>query len=277
MTMDDECLETTGQGHVACEARGPIATVTLSNPSKRNAMSARMWRELPEVLAALATDSSIRAVVLTGDGEHFCAGADISSLPETLGLDDANEGAGLPLSAPERGEEALAAFPKPTVAAIRGVCVGGGVQLALACDLRITTSSARFGVTPAKIGVVYPPRTTARLTTTVGPAAAKRLLFTGELISAQEACRIGLAGEVVPDESLDDAVDGLLTTMMSRSQLSMCAAKTIVDAAAMHGSDGPHGAVAQAEPWQREMARAADAREGIAAFLEHRAPVFTWR
>ncbi|WP_281289143.1 enoyl-CoA hydratase/isomerase family protein [Leekyejoonella antrihumi] len=124
------------------------------------------------------------------------------------------------------------------------------------------------------MGVVYPPRTTARLTAVVGPAAAKRLLFTGELISAREAWRIGLVGEPVPDESLDDAVADLLATMMARSQLSLCAAKAIVNAAALHGTDG---AVEAAVPWQREMARAADTREGIAAFLEHRAPVFTWR
>ncbi|WP_222431956.1 enoyl-CoA hydratase/isomerase family protein [Leekyejoonella antrihumi] len=128
--------------HVICDVRGPIATVTLSNPSKRNAMTARMWRELPGVLAVLAADPEVRAVVLTGAGGHFCAGADISSLTETLGLDDAGlgnkDGGGMPLSAPERAEEALAAFPKPTIAAIRGACVGGGVQLAVACDLRIT-------------------------------------------------------------------------------------------------------------------------------------------
>jgi len=180
----------------------------------------------------------------------------------------------MPLSAPERAEEALAAFPKPTIAAIRGVCVGGGVQLAVACDLRIATSSARLGVTPAKIGVVYPPRTTARLTAMVGPAAAKRLLFTGDLISAQEAWRIGLVDEPVPDESLEAAVDELLTTMMSRSQLSLCSAKAIVDVAARHGMDG---AVAQAVPWQREMLAASDTREGIAAFVERRTPRFTWR
>ncbi|WP_222431958.1 enoyl-CoA hydratase/isomerase family protein [Leekyejoonella antrihumi] len=190
--------------------------------------------------------------------------------------DDDNRGS-MPLSAPERGEEALAAFPKPTIAAIRGACVGGGVQLALACDLRITSAGARFGITPSKIGVVYPPRTTARLTAAVGPAAAKRLLFTGELICAQEAWRMGLVDEPARDDSLDEAVAELLATMISRSQLSLCGAKAIVNAAALHGTDGPDGAGAQAVPWQREMMCAADTREGITAFLERRAPEFTWR
>src|SRR5699024_7419600 len=114
MSTDEQPTAPGDQDHVACEIRGPIATVTLSNPRKRNAMSARMWRQLPEVLADLANDSSVRAVVLTGAGDHFCAGADISSLPETLGLDGSDraaqpDDARMPLSLPELAEEALAA------------------------------------------------------------------------------------------------------------------------------------------------------------------------
>ncbi|MGX1566454.1 enoyl-CoA hydratase/isomerase family protein, partial [Streptomyces sp. NPDC055509] len=144
-----------------------VATVVIRHPEKRNAMTAAMWRSLPPLLEASAGDPAVRALVLTGEGGTFCAGADISTLrgsPE--------EAQGLAV----RAEEALAAFPKPTLAAVRGHCVGGGAQLAAACDLRFAEEGALFGVTPAKLGIVYPASSTRRLVSLVGPATAKYLL-----------------------------------------------------------------------------------------------------
>ncbi|NED57478.1 enoyl-CoA hydratase/isomerase family protein, partial [Micromonospora aurantiaca] len=125
-----------------------VATITIDRPAKRNAMSADMWRALPGILDTLAKDDAVRVVVLTGAGGNFCAGADISELDDIHRDDDSH------LSTV--AERALAAFPKPTLAAIEGYCVGGGCQLAAACDLRFAAEDARFGITPAKLGIVYP-------------------------------------------------------------------------------------------------------------------------
>ncbi|MEC4021161.1 enoyl-CoA hydratase/isomerase family protein, partial [Streptomyces sp. H27-D2] len=166
-----------------------IATVVISNPAKRNAMSTAMWRALPPLLDELAADDSVRVLVLTGDGDTFCAGADIGSLGE-----HGQEPQGLAVAA----EDALAAFPKPTLAAVRGYCVGGGCQLATACDLRFAAEGAAFGVTPAKLGIVYPATSTRRLVELVGPSAAKYLLFSAELIDAERALHTGRVDETLP-------------------------------------------------------------------------------
>ncbi|MFD9637869.1 enoyl-CoA hydratase/isomerase family protein, partial [Streptomyces violascens] len=137
-----------------------VATVVISNPDKRNAMTSAMWRALPPLLEILAADPDVRALVLTGAGDTFCAGADISTLREP---------GDHPKMLAVRAEEALAAFPKPTLAAVRGHCVGGGSQLAAACDLRFAEEGALFGVTPAKLGIVYPASSTRRLAALVGP------------------------------------------------------------------------------------------------------------
>jgi enoyl-CoA hydratase/carnithine racemase len=171
---------------LACGVHDHVATITITNPAKRNAMTPAMWRELPRLLGALATDPAVRALVLTGAGDTFCSGADISALTE-IGTD----GGSLTIAA----DQALAAFPKPTIAAIRGHCLGGGLQLATACDLRIAADTAYFGITAAKLGIVYPATSTARLIDLVGPATTKALLFTGDLINAPNALRIDLIEE----------------------------------------------------------------------------------
>ncbi|MEV0281933.1 enoyl-CoA hydratase/isomerase family protein [Streptomyces sp. NPDC050610] len=235
-----------------------IATVTISNPAKRNAMTAAMWRELPRLLRRCAADTDVRALVLTGDGNTFCAGADISALTE------GDEGPkGLAVTA----EEALAAFPKPTLAAVRGYCVGGGCQLAAACDLRFAAEEAFFGVTPAKLGIVYPASSTRRLVALVGPSAAKYLLFSAELIDAGRALRTGLVDEVLPGEELDKRVAEFARVLVTRSRLTQAAAKEF--------AAGPADADRIAH-WARQSRESGDAAEGVAAFLERRAPRFGW-
>lgn len=193
-----------------------VATVVVHHPAKRNAMTAAMWRALPPLLDTLAGDPGVRALVLTGEGGTFCAGADISTLRRSP-----EEAQSLAVHA----EEALAAFPKPTVAAIRGHCVGGGSQLAAACDLRFAEEGSLFGVTPAKLGIVYPASSTRRLVSLVGPAAAKYLLFSGELIDAERALRTGLVDEVLPEGELAKRVGEFTRILASRSQLTQAAAK----------------------------------------------------
>ncbi|MEU2057345.1 enoyl-CoA hydratase/isomerase family protein [Streptomyces bungoensis] len=233
-----------------------VATVVVRNPAKRNAMTAAMWRSLPPLLARLAADPAVRALVLTGEGATFCAGADIATLQGSTA-----EAQGLAVAA----EEALAAFPKPTLAAVRGHCVGGGAQLAAACDLRLAEEGALFGVTPARLGIVYPASSTRRLVSLVGPATAKYLLFTAELIDAGRALRTGLVDEVLPEGELDKRVAELTRILVSRSQLTQAAAKEFAD-----------GRTDRDAHWADQALGSGDTAEGVAAFLERRQPRFTW-
>jgi enoyl-CoA hydratase/carnithine racemase len=233
-----------------------VATVVVHHPAKRNAMTAAMWGSLPPLLDALAADPAVRALVLTGEGATFCAGADISTLrgsPE--------EAQRLAVAA----EEALAAFPKPTLAAIRGHCVGGGSQLAAACDLRFAEEGSLFGVTPAKLGIVYPSSSTRRLVSLVGPAAAKYLLFSGELIEAERALRTGLIDELLPEGELGKRVAEFARILVSRSQLTQAAAKEFAN-----------GRTDRDAHWTEQARGSGDTAEGVAAFLERRPPRFTW-
>ncbi|MET9649833.1 enoyl-CoA hydratase/isomerase family protein [Streptomyces sp. NPDC006460] len=233
-----------------------VATVVISNPAKRNAMTAAMWRALPGLLAPLAADRAVRALVLTGEGSTFCAGADISTLREP-----GDEQQTLAV----RAEEALAAFPKPTLAAVRGYCVGGGSQLAAACDLRFAEEGAQFGVTPSKLGIVYPASSTRRLAALVGPSAAKHLLFSGELIDTERALRTGLVDEVLPTGELDKRVAEFARVLVSRSLLTQAAAKEFAN-----------GRTDRDAHWTEQARGSGDTAEGIAAFLERRAPRFTY-
>ncbi|WP_051950796.1 enoyl-CoA hydratase/isomerase family protein [Actinacidiphila yeochonensis] len=243
---------------------GGVATVTLSHPERRNAMTLGMWRALPGVLAGLTADPGVRVLVLTGEGGVFSAGADISELSAPGGVRAAQQAA-------VAAEEALAAFPKPALAAVRGSCVGGGCQLAVACDLRFAAEGARFGVTPSRLGLVYPPAATRRLATLAGSAMAKYLLFSGDLVDAGRALRAGLVDEVLPDDELDARVAGFARALTERSLLTQYAAKELA---------GPRPpAPERIAFWQRaaaEPAAAAEAAEGTAAFLERRPPRFTW-
>ncbi|MEV5486505.1 enoyl-CoA hydratase/isomerase family protein [Streptomyces bobili] len=233
-----------------------VATVVLHHPAKRNAMTAAMWRALPPLLEKLAADPGVRALVLTGAGGTFCAGADISTLQGSP--DEAQ-------SLAVRAEEALAAFPGPTLAAVKGHCVGGGAQLAAACDLRFAEEDALFGVTPAKLGIVYPSSATRRLVALVGPAAAKYLLFSGELIDTERALRTGLVDEVLPAGELDARVEEFTRVLVSRSGLTQAAAKEFAD-----------GRTDRDAHWSAQARGSGDTAEGVAAFLERREPRFTW-
>ncbi|MFE2058263.1 enoyl-CoA hydratase/isomerase family protein [Streptomyces sp. NPDC059446] len=233
-----------------------VATVVISNPAKRNAMTAAMWQALPTLLEALASDTGVRVLVLTGAGDTFCAGADIGSLRDP---------AGRPQTLAVEAEEALAAFPRPTLAAVRGYCVGGGSQLAAACDLRFAEEGASFGVTPAKLGIVYPSSSTRRLVSLAGPATAKYLLFSGELIGTDRALRTGLVDEVLPVGGLEDRVRSFTQVLASRSQLTQAAAKEFAD-----------GREDRDAYWSQQARGSGDTAEGVAAFLERRTPRFTW-
>ncbi|MEV7423464.1 enoyl-CoA hydratase/isomerase family protein [Streptomyces sp. NPDC091212] len=235
------------------------AHVVIHHAAKRNAMTAPMWRELPPLLDRLAADPAVRVLVLTGGGGTFCAGADISSLRDPAAPGEE------PQALAVRAEEALAAFPRPTLAAVRGHCVGGGCQLAAACDLRFAEEGALFGVTPARLGIVYPESSTRRLVSLVGPATAKYLLFSAELIDTDRALRTGLVDEVLPAGELDKRVAEFTRLLVSRSALTQAAAKEFAS-----------GRTGTAPYWAAQARGSGDTAEGAAAFLERREPRFTW-
>jgi enoyl-CoA hydratase/carnithine racemase len=247
---------------------GAVAILTIDRPEKRNAMTAGMWAALPGVLAPLAEDPQVRALVVTGRGPSFCAGADISDLLSGSDPDD-------PMADVRRdnlaAQAALRDFPKPTVAMIRGHCIGGGVEIAASCDLRFTDPTGVFGVTPAKVGIVYTPRSTKALVDLVGPAMTKYLLFSGELIDAPTALRAGLVDRVVPADDLETEVRRFTDVLTSRSALSQRATKDVV-AALTEGDDGE----TTVAPWYRATIAAGELSEGVAAFTERRAPRFPW-
>lgn len=244
-------------------AEDGTATVTISNPTRRNAMTVAMWEALPGLLAELAADPAVRVLVLTGAGDTFCAGADITGLTGAHGSRAAQDAA-------VAAEEALAAFPKPTIAEVRGFCVGGGCQLAVACDLRFAAQGARFGVTPARLGIVYAASSTRRLVRLTSPSTAKYLLFSAELIDHERALRTGLVDEVLPAGELGKRVREFAGVLRSRSRLTQAAAKEFADDA---------GAVPAADRlthWAEQARTSGDTAEGVTAFLERREPRFTW-
>ncbi|HEX5740663.1 MAG TPA: enoyl-CoA hydratase/isomerase family protein, partial [Pilimelia sp.] len=178
-----------------------VATLTLDRPARRNALTTAMWGALPGVLGALAADPRVRALVVTGAGATFSAGADIGDLRRQYADPVTAEAFH---AANVAAEEALAGFPRPTVAAVAGACVGGGCQLAVACDVRFADRGAFFAVPPARLGVVYPASATVRLARLVGHARARYLLYSAATVDAARA-RLSCAPaiELASDGPLD--------------------------------------------------------------------------
>jgi enoyl-CoA hydratase/carnithine racemase len=252
---------------VTTDATG-VARLTLDRPARRNALTGAMWRELTRIVAELSASDTVRVVVLTGAGDHFSAGADISEF-----------GAARTGAAAAQAYEgdvdacmvAIAACPKPTIAAVRGFCLGGGCGLAMACDFRLADRTARFGIPAARLGIVYGIPESRLLLALVGLANAKRILFTAERFDAVEAARIGFVDQVV-DGSLEEATAAFAATLAGNAPLSIAGAKLILTALAA-------GEVAERRAEIEAMAARADEsedfREGVRAFLEKRPPRFT--
>ena len=186
------------------QSEGPIGRLVLNNPERLNALSFDMWEGIPAAIAALAADPAHRVAVLSGAGEKaFAAGADISQFEEEYAE------AATVTRANEIIEEAFLAIercPLPTIAAIRGYCIGGGMAIALCCDLRVAAEGARFGIPPAKLGLGYDHMSVRRAIEAVGPSFAKEILFTARQFSAAEATAMGLLNRVVPAADLDAVV-----------------------------------------------------------------------
>jgi len=245
---------------------GAVAVLTIDRPEKRNAMSFEMWSALPSLLDKVATDPTVRALVIQGT-DHFSAGADISEF-KTLRADPV--GAKKYSEAVHAGERAIATLAKPTIAAITGVCVGGGCEIALACDLRVAAHDARFGITPAKLGIIYNATSTKRLVDAVGPAWASQILFTADLVDAETALRIGLVNELHTPDTVTTRARKLAETMATRSQVSIQGAKTIVKRI----TEGLPTEGEAVEALYESSVTSPDYAEGVQAFLEKRPPRF---
>lgn len=247
------------------ELVGRRAEMVLNRPDKRNAITRAMWAAIPNLVAPLANDESVRLLVVRGEGGSFAAGADIAEFPETFAN---GEVAARNQAAMRAAMAALEDFPKPTLAFIRGACVGGGCGLALACDLRLAAEDARLGITPAKLGLVYGVADTRRLVQAVGLSRAKDLLFSGRLIDAAEALRIGLVDRVAADPHA--ALDALEADMVAASGASARAQKAVFRLLREGaGDDDPAGLALFAGALDDD-----DFREGFAAFTEKRPPRF---
>ena len=240
---------------------GAAAVLTLHRPQKRNAMDLDMWIGLRDVLGRLEQRPDCRLVVIRGSGGHFCAGADLGSM---------NEPSEAFFEANTEAEQALVDFPRPTLAFIEGDCIGGGCQIALACDLRIATTTARFGITPTKLGLVYPASAVRRLVVTVGSAWARWLLFTAELVDAESARTAGLVHEIYgPEQAAERLADLTETLVRRRAPTSLAAAKEMIEFAAHGTLDDELGA-----RWSERSRASKEFEEGVQAFEERRPPNF---
>src|ERR1700692_4408624 len=187
-----------------------VGVITFNNPHKRNAMSLDMWEGLGQALIELRDDADVRVVILTGAGDKaFMSGADISQFEKTRHNAQASEEYG---KRSDAQRALLAHYPKPTIACIRGFCLGGGMQIAMLADIRIAAENSQFGIPAAKLGIAYGYEGLNHLVSLVGPSWARLLLYTGMRIDSAEALRIGLVDRVVPDAALWGGTPGVART-----------------------------------------------------------------
>jgi len=248
-----------------------IATLTLNRPEARNALDLRMREELEAALVRLREDAEVRVLVVRGAGEHFSAGGDVKSMA-TRRL-TAAEGEGR-VRAMNRAILALARFPRPTLAMVDGAAVGAGCNLALACDLVIASERARFGQVFARIGLIPDGGGTYFLARRVGPARAKELAFTTDIIGAREAERIGLINRVVPAGVLEAETFALARRIAQGPPRALALTKALLERAWSLDLASALEWEALAQGW---MIASEDHREGLAAFFEKRAPRFRGR
>jgi len=210
---------------VLLESCDGIARLTLNRPAKANAVNAQLAAEAQAALRHVADDTTVRVLIVTGAGRHFCAGMDISALPPepASGMSSISGNAVAAVCA------ALAAVPIPVIAAINGAATGGGCEIALCADLRILASHAQIALPEIRFGALPAAGGTQRLPRLIGPAAAKRMIWTGAALSADQARAIGLVDDVVPAEDLLAAVDQLARVLADRPRYALIAAKELVN------------------------------------------------
>ena len=249
---------------------GGVGTVIFNNPERLNAVSLDMWEATKSILDGFAADNDIRVVVLTGaGGKAFVSGADISR----FGSERANLEAARAYNAKSDAAYAsVAEFPKPTIAMIRGYCIGGGLGLATCCDLRICTDNARFAVPAAKLGVGYGYTGLKRLVDIVGPSFAKEIFYTARQFDAKEAVVMGLVNRMVADAELESYVKSITDMICSNAPLTIKAVKFTVGEIM---KDESKRNIARTVELVEQCFASRDYTEGRTAFMEKRKPVFT--
>jgi len=252
---------------VALDIRGRVALLTIDRPEALNAISQEVLDALQRHLDAIQADGSVRAAVVTGGGEKaFSAGADVNDMREAT-REQARAFA-------QRGQFVLArieSFPKPVIAAVNGYALGGGCELALACDVRLAAEGARFAQPEVNLGILPGWGATQRLPRLTSPGFAKEMIFTGRMVGADEALRSGLVNRVLPREDLVDAAVAMGEEIAAKSAAAVAASKALVNRALDGELDGN---LAREVDAFAHVFTTHDQREGMAAFFEKRAPRF---
>jgi enoyl-CoA hydratase len=249
---------------------GGVGWMIFNNPERHNAISLEMWDAALEIMAGFASDPSVRVMVVTGaGGKAFASGADISKFK-----DERQEAAALAhyQATTQKAYSTIQGMAIPTIAMIRGYCIGGGTAAAVCCDIRICTENARFGVPAAKLGLGYGMQRAQPLVDLVGPAYAKEMFFTGRQFDAREAERMGLVNRVVADDQLEATVEEMARTIADNAPLTVRAAKLVVGELLKDAQDRD---VAATERAVDACFKSNDYKEGQAAFAEKRKPRFT--
>jgi len=252
------------------EKDGAIGWMMFNNPERRNALSLDMWQAIPVILEDFERDPAIRVIVLRGQGEKaFISGADISqfeqqrsSAESVAEYDRIAEGAG----------NALQASRKPTIAMIRGYCIGGGLGVAVQCDMRVAAEGARFAVPAARLGLGYRWGGVKKLVDLVGPAYAKEIFYTARQFTAAEAQQMALVNRVLPDAELEGYVRNYCALIAENAPLTMEAVKGVIAELARPGAEIDR---AKCEAMVARCFASQDYVEGRRAFMEKRKPVFT--
>jgi len=269
VVLNNETLMTNSP-HIRLEIHGPVAHLILDRPDKRNALNLEMWQSIPPKVAEAEGNADVKVIIVRGvDRTAFAAGADISQFHERFKNGDSAQ---TYVDAVHGAEDALSKCLKPVIAMIHGDCVGGGVEIAIACDMRFCSTDSRFGITPAKLGICYSMPSTRRVSQSIGPSKTKDLLFTGRLIDAETARDWGLADRVYSPDDLDRETDAFVEQICRNSQYSVRYTKKVM-------RDVMAGATEEADDHyalRLGAYEAGDLKEGITAFKEKRKPQFTW-
>jgi enoyl-CoA hydratase len=271
------------------ERDGAVATLWLDNPQRRNAMGPAFWADLPLVMHELSEDPAVRAVVLAARGPHFTVGLDLKAM--SLGGDGTGDaggtGAGKSSAAAratslrrevkrlQRSISSVAECPKPVIAAVHGACIGGGIDLITACDIRLASADALFSVRETKIAIVADVGTLQRLPRIIGRGHVAELAFTGKDIDAERAARIGLVNEVFADsDALHEAAKEMAAQIAANSPLAVMGTKAVLEACAERSvAEG----LDYVSVWNAAFLGSDDLSEAMAAFLEKRPATFTGR
>jgi enoyl-CoA hydratase/carnithine racemase len=252
------------------DRQGRVGIMTFNNPEKHNAVSFEMWEAAERILDSFENDPEVRVVVLTGaGGKAFVSGADISKFDSERASEEAVQRYNAMV---EKVYGRIYRFPKPTIAMIRGYCLGGGLNLAICCDMRYATEGSRFALPAAKLGLGYGYPGLRRYIETIGPVATKEIFFTARQLSAAEALRWNMVNAVVADDALETTVMGVADTIAGNAPLTIATIKRSTVEILRNQADQD---IAACDAMVAACFASDDYREGRKAFLEKRKPAFT--